>query len=59
MIGLGRVPPKFEIVLSSYFVSCYFFDIKSAYSHVCSANEWIRDLGVESRDTDELHSTIH
>jgi hypothetical protein len=29
-----------------------------AYCHVCPADEWVRDLGVESGNTDELDSTI-
>ena len=29
------------------------------YCHVCSPDEWVCNLGVESGDTDELDSTIH
>jgi hypothetical protein len=31
----------------------------SAYCHVCSADKWIGDLGVESGDTNELDGTAH
>jgi hypothetical protein len=67
MIGLGRVPPKFDIVFKSCDVSTPSWtegrkqgggeEEVSTDSHVCSSDQGIRNLSMESRDPDELNGT--
>lgn len=59
MIGLGRVPPRFDMVFKSCKVSfrvrggcpCTF----ATHGHVCSADQGVCDLSVECGDTNELY----
>lgn len=65
--NLGHVPPRLETVLRSYLCSeagvGQLDDSKisaaerATHSHISPANQWIRDLGMKRRDTDELDRT--
>ena len=63
MIGFGRVPPRFDIVFRSCSGQYRHVQLsgkereEAAHSHVCSSDQGIRDLSVESSNSDELNGT--